>query len=46
MNEYKAGAHKADTDAIATLKAFCAQSELEGYDLSSYEDEIENEMER
>lgn len=46
LNEYKAGAHKADTDAIATLKAFCAQSELEGYGLFSGEEEMEEEMER
>lgn len=45
LNEYKAGAHKADTDAIATLKAFCVQSELEGYGLFSYEEEMEDEME-
>ena len=46
LNEYKADAHKADTDAIATLKAFCAQSKLEGYSLLSYEEEMEEEIER
>lgn len=33
LAEYKSNAHKADTDAIATLKAFCSQARVEGHDL-------------
>jgi len=35
LDTYKARAHKADADAVATLKALCHQSKLEGFDLES-----------